>query len=85
MIVKPYAARTLLLEVKKRLGADHVQVSAEAAVRLAQALEVYGLSLAAATLEAFGEDNQDRRRLRLSNLKRLTAEHVEEALDIHES
>ncbi len=85
MKVKPYVARTLFLEAKKRLGADHVQVSAEAAVRLAQALEAYGLSLAATTLETLGMDNADRRRLRLSDLKRLTAEHVEEALDIHGS
>ncbi len=36
-------------------------------------------------LEALGENNADRRRLRLSDLRRLTDAHVEEALDIHES
>ncbi len=80
MIVKPYAAHELLQEAKKRLGA-HVQISGTAAYRLAQALDAYGLSLAAAALEALGEDNEDRRRIRLSDLKRLTDRHVEEALD----
>ncbi len=80
-MVKPYAAREILLEAKKRLGADRVQVSAPAAFRLAQALDAYGLSLAAAAFEALGEDNEERGRLRLADLKRLTDEHVEEALD----
>ena len=81
MIVKPYAARELLLEAKKRLGADRVQVSETAAFRLAQALDAYGLSLAAAALAALGADNEDRRRLRLADLKRLTDAHIEEALN----
>ncbi len=84
MIVKRCTARELLLEAKKRLGADHVQISGDAEYRLARALEAYGLSLAAAALEALGENNTDRRRLRLSDLKRLTDAHVEEALDGHE-
>ncbi len=81
MIVKPYAAHELLQEAKKRLGADRVQISGTAAFRLAQALDAYGLSLAAAALEALGTDNEDRRRLRLKDIKRLTDAHVEEALD----
>ena len=81
MIVKPYAARELLLEAKKRLDAKHVQVSETAAFRLAQALDAWGLAVATAALEALGEDNEDRRRLRLRDLKRLTDEHVEEALN----
>ncbi len=58
-----------------------MQVSETAAFRLAQALDAYGLALAAAAMEGFGVDNEDRQRVGLSDLKRLTDEHVEEALD----
>ncbi len=71
------------MEAGKRLGVD-VQVSVEAALHLARALEAHGLSLAAATLEALRENNAERRRLRLSELVQVTAGHGEEALDIYE-
>ncbi len=81
MIVKVYAARNLLLEAKKKLGLDDVHVSGAAAFRLAQALDAWGLAMAEAALAALGEDNKDRRRLRLADLRRLTDRHVEEALN----
>ncbi len=81
MIVKRYAARNLLLAAKRQLGLVHVQVSEAAAFRLAQAMETWGRAVALAALAALGEDNEDRGRLRLADLKRLTDEHVEEALD----
>ncbi|MFQ5981732.1 MAG: hypothetical protein ACE5KS_00005 [Woeseiaceae bacterium] len=68
--MKPYTARELLLEAKKRLDAKDVHVSETAAFRLAQALDAYGLSLAAAALEALGADTVERGRLRLADLKR---------------
>ncbi len=81
MIVRPFTARQLLLEAKKRMGAKDVHISATAAFRLAQALDAYGLSLAASALEVLGTNNVDRRQLRLDDLRRLSDEHVEEALD----
>lgn len=81
MIVKPYAARNLLLEAKRRRGLDHVQVSDTASFCLAQALETVGRAWAESAFEALGEDNLERGRLRMDDLKRLTDEHVEEALN----
>ena len=81
MIVKRHPARELLSAVKGRLGLDHVQIGEDAVFRLAQAMDAYALSLAAAAFEALGEDNENRRRLRLADLRRLTDRHVEEALD----
>ncbi len=81
MIVKRHAARNLLLEAKKQLGLDDVQIGEDAVFRLAQALEAQGVALAETALKALGEDNEDRRRLRLADLKRLTDAHVEEALN----
>lgn len=85
MIIKRHPVRELLLAAKRRLGLDDVQVSEDAVFRLAQALEAWGLAVAQAAFEALGEDNEERRRLRLSALIRLTDEHVEEALDGHEA
>ncbi len=81
-MVKPYTAKELLLEAKKRLDAKDVQISGTAAYRLAQEMDAYGLSLAVAAFEAFGKDNQERGRLlRIPERKRQTDRHVEEALD----
>ncbi len=81
MIVKVYAAREIFLEAKRRLDAD-VHISEVAVFRLGQAMDAYGLALAAAALEAFRKDNEERRRLlRVPARKRLTDRHVEEALD----
>ena len=81
MIVKRHPARELFLKAKRRLGLDHVQVSEDAVFRLAQALEAVGQAWAESAFAAFREDNEDRQRLRMADLKRLTDEHVEEALN----
>lgn len=81
MILKAYTAEQLLLVVKRRRGLDHVQVSGSAIFRFAQLLEAEGLAMAESTFAGFREDKEDRRRLRLKDIKRLTDEHVEEALD----
>ncbi len=81
MIVTVHAAREIFLEAKRRLDAD-VHIGELAVFRLAQAMDAYGLALAAAALEAFGEDNEKRRRLlRIPERKRVTDRHVQEALD----
>ncbi len=81
MIVTVHAAREIFLEAKKRLDAD-VHITEVAVFRLAQAMDVYGLALAAAALAAFDGDNTDRRDLlRIPARKRLTDNHVAEALD----
>ena len=81
MIVKRHPVRELLFAAKRRLDMDHVQVSEDAVFALAQALEAQGRAWAEGAFAAFREDNEDRRRLRLGDLKRLTDEHVEEALN----
>ncbi len=82
MIVKRHPARRLLLAAKRRLGLDHVQVSEDAVFALAREMETWGLALAESAFAAFQEDNEDRRRTtHLADLKRLTDEHVEEALN----
>ncbi len=81
MIVKRHPVRELLLATKRRLGLDHVQVSEDAVFALARALENQGLAVAEAAFSAFREDNEDRRRVHLADLKRLTDVHVKEALD----
>ena len=81
MIVTVHAARELFLEAKRRCDAD-VHITEVAVFRLAQAMDVYGINLAAAALEAFDEDNANRRELlRIPERRRLTDKHVEEALD----
>ncbi len=81
MIIKRHPARELLLKAKRRLGLDRVQVSEDACFALAQALESQGLALAESAFAVFQEDNQDRARLRLDDIKRLSDTHVAEALD----
>ncbi len=81
MIVKRHPVRELLLAAKRRLGLNHVQVSEDAVFALAQALEAQGLAWAESAFAVFQEDNQARARLRLTDIKRLTDEHVEEALN----
>ena len=80
MIVKVHAAREIFLEAKRRRDAD-VHISEVAVFRLGQAMDAYGLALADAALECLGEDNEERRRLRMKDLRRLTDDHVAEALD----
>ncbi len=81
MIVTVHAARELFLEAKKRLEAD-VHIREVAVFRLAQAMDAYGLALAAAALEAFDEDNAKRQRLlRIPARRRLTDDHVQAALE----
>ncbi len=81
MIVTVHAARELFLEAKRQLEVD-VHIREVAVFRLAQAMDVYGLALAAAALAAFRQDNEGRRRLlRIPERKRLTDRHVQEALD----
>ncbi len=81
MIVTVHAAREVFLEAKRRLGVD-VHIRELAVFRLAQAMDVYALDLAAAALAAFGEDNEKRRRLlRIPERRRLTDKHVKEALE----
>ncbi len=82
MKVTPTAAKGLLLEAKRKLGLDDTQISVAAIYRLARAMDAYGLALAAAALEALGEDNEKRRRLlRIPERRRLTDDDVEKALD----
>ncbi len=81
LIVKPYAARKLLLAVKRRLGLDQVQVAESAVFCLARLLEAQGRAMAESAFAAFREDNDNRERLSIPRLRRLTDEHVEEALD----
>ncbi|MEE9267904.1 MAG: hypothetical protein V3U70_00685, partial [Thermoplasmata archaeon] len=66
---------------KRRLGLDHVQISEDAVFALAQALEAQGLAWAESAFAALGEDNLERGRLRLDEIKRLSDTHVAEALD----
>ncbi len=81
MIVTVHAARELFLEAKRRLEVD-VHITEVAVFRLAQAMDVYGVALAAAALEAFDEDNANRRELlRIPERRRLTDDDVEVALD----
>lgn len=81
MIVTVHAAREIFLEAKRRRDAD-VHISEVAVFRLGQALDAYALALAAAALEAFDEDNANRRELlRIPERRRLTDKHVEEALE----
>ncbi len=81
MIIKRHPSRELLLATKRRLGLDHVQVGEDACYALAQALETKGLAVAESAFAALREGNEERRRLRLADLKRLTDKHVEEALE----
>ncbi len=81
MIVKRHPVRGLLFAAKRRLGLDHVQISEDAVFRLAQALEAQGLAWAESAFASFRQDNEERRRVRLKDIKRLTDAHVEEALD----
>ncbi len=81
MKVTPTAAKGLLLEAKRKLGLDDTQISVAAIYRLARAMDAYGHDLAAAALEAFREDNEGRRRLRMKDIRRLTDDHMAEALE----
>ncbi len=82
MKVTPTAAKGLLLEAKGKLGLDDTQISVAAIYRLAQAMDAYGLALAAAALEALGKDNENRRELlRIPERQRLTDDHMTEALE----
>ncbi len=83
MIVKPYAARRLLIQALKDLDLDDVQLSEAAVFRLAQAIEACGKNLSKRALQAFLEENDTRQGLKLFQLRRLTDEAVEEALDGH--
>ncbi len=79
--MKAHAARELFLEAKRRCDAD-VHISKVACFRLGQAMDAYGLALAAAALAAFDEDNEKRRRLlRIPERRRLTDDDVEVALE----
>ncbi len=82
MIIKPYAARRLLIQALRDLDLD-VQLSEAAIFRLAQAIETYGKDLSKRALQAFLEENDTRQGLGLFQLRRLTDEAVEEALDGH--
>jgi hypothetical protein len=82
MIVKPYAARRLLVEALKDLDLD-VHLSEAAVFALARGLEEYGRRAARRSLEAFLKENDHRRRLCIPRLRRLTDAAVEEALDSH--
>ncbi len=84
MIVKPYAARQLLIQALKDLGLSDVHLSEAAVFRLAQAIEAYGRDLSRGALRAFLGENDDRERLSIPRLRRLRDEDVEEALDGHE-
>ncbi len=80
MIMKAHAARAIFLEAKRRCDVD-VHISEVAVFRLAQAMDAYGLALAAAALEVLKLENENRRRLlRIPAHKRLTDDDVEEAL-----
>ncbi len=81
MKVTPTAAKGILLEAKGRLGLDDTQITGASVYRLAQALDVYGLALATSALEVLKLENEDRGRLRLDPIRRLSDQHVEEALD----
>ncbi len=81
MIVKRHPARELLLATKRKLGLDHVQIGEDACFALAQALEAQGLAWAEIAFAPFQEDSVERRPPRLADLKRLTDEHIMEALD----
>ncbi len=83
MIVKPYAARQLLIQALRDLDLDDVQLSEAAVFRLAQAIETYGKNLSKRVLQAFLEENDTRQGLKLFQLRRLTDDAVEEALDGH--
>ncbi len=83
MIIKSYAARRLLVQALRDLDLDDVQLSEAAVFRLAQAIEVYGKDLSKRALQAFLEENDTRQGLKLSELRRLTDDAVEEALDGH--
>ncbi len=83
MIVKPYAARRLLIQALGDLDLDDVQLSEAAVFRLAQAIEAYGKDLSKRALQAFLEENDTRQDLKLFQLRRLTDDAVEEALDGH--
>ncbi len=81
MIIKRHPARELFLAIKRRAGLDHVQVGEDAVLALARHLEAVGLAWAEGAFAALGEDNEDRQRLGLRDIKRLTDEHVKEALN----
>lgn len=83
MIVKPYAARNLLIEALAELGLVDIQLSEAAVFRLAQALEGYGMDVAKMALEQFLEENDKRQQLRIRKLRRLGDEQIEEALNGH--
>jgi N-methylhydantoinase B/oxoprolinase/acetone carboxylase alpha subunit len=83
MIVKPYAGRNLLSSALNELELAGVQISEAAAVRLAQVVEAYGKDVARRALRAFLDENEQRRRLRIPQLKRLSDRAIEEALDGH--
>lgn len=84
MLIKPYAARHLLIQALKDLGLSDVHLSEAAVFRLAQAIEAYGRDLSERTLRAFLGENDHRQRLSIPRLRRLRDEDVEEALDGHE-
>ena len=81
MKVTPTAAKGILLEAKRNLGLDGVQITGAAVYRLAQALDAWGLALAASALEVLKLENEDRGRLRLDPVRRLSDRHIEEGLD----
>ncbi len=85
MIIKAHPARELLQQAKRLLGLDDVQIGGDAVYALARELETQGRAWAEAAFASFLEDNQDRQRLRLSDLRRLSDTHVKEALDDGES
>jgi hypothetical protein len=76
-----HAARAIFLEAKRRCDAD-VHISNVAIFRLGQAMDAYGLALAARALAVLEEDNEKRRRLlRIPERRRLTDDDVEVALE----
>ena len=81
MIIKPHPARELFLKTKRRLDLVDVQIGEDAVYALARELEAVGLAWAEGAFASLQEDNAERRRLRLDDVKRLTDRHVEEALN----
>ncbi len=81
MKVTPTAAKGILLEAKRNLGLDDTQITGASVYRLAQALDAWGLALAASALEVLKLENEERNHLRLKPLRRLSDRHIGEALD----
>ncbi len=80
-VVKRHPARALLQAAREKLGLDDVQVSEDAVFTLARAMEAQGRAWAESAFAAFREDNEERRQLRMRDLRRLTDDHVEVALE----